>query len=59
MLEISNLHMDIDEYEMLYDVNPKVNEGGIHAFFGLNCSKKLPMRILSLNLLIIGLSAAN
>jgi Fe-S cluster assembly ATPase SufC len=59
MLGISNLHMDIDECEVLYGVNPKVNEGEIHAFLGLNDSKKLLMRILSLNSLIIGLSAAN
>jgi Fe-S cluster assembly ATPase SufC len=59
MLEISNFHMDIDECEVLYGVNPKVNEGEIHTFLGLNDSKKLLMRILSLSLLIIGLSVVN
>jgi Fe-S cluster assembly ATPase SufC len=59
MLEINNLHMGIDGREVLYGVNPKINDGEVHAFLGLNDSEEQLIWILSLNLSISMLSETN
>ena len=40
LLEVKNLHVSIDENEILKDFNLKINQGEIHAIMGPNGSGK-------------------
>ena len=48
MLEINNLHVEVEHKEILSGIDLKIKAGEMHAIMGLNGSGKVhfPMRLL-------------